>query len=1128
MRTTARIGVCLLAGVLTGAGLVPAAQAAEPQAPPTTVRPATTAAGPAPTADRTVTLITGDRLLVAADGRSATRLPSPGRDAVPLLSRIIDDRLQVVPTDALALLHANVLDRRLFDITRLLEYGYDDSRDDLPLIVSYTDDTTGRSALRAEAVAEDATVVRRLPAVDGSAITVDRDASAALWDSLTDGSTTTDRSLRPGYRKIWLDGISRPTLAVSVPQIGAPAAWAAGYTGAGVAVGVLDSGVDLSHPDVAEIVAESKNFGADADLTDRAGHGTHVAGIIAGSGAASGGTNKGVAPGARIYNGKVCEAYEVPGQATPQYGCPDSAVLAGMTWAAKDKHLKVVNMSLGGTDEPGIDVLEEAVNTLTAEYGTLFVIAAGNSRPPFFTPVSSPSTADAALAVAATDRGDNHAIFSNRGPRVGDLGLKPDIAAPGAGIVAPFSADTTTITSPPTGPGNRYVAYSGTSMAAPHVAGAAAILAQQHPDWTAADLKAALMSTAASRPGQQLDQVGAGRVDVAKAVASPVRPSTGSLYFGIHRGPHADDEVATKTVTYHNSGTAPLTLALTLDTTAPKNMFTTDVSSVTVPAGGAATVALTGDPRVQSPDGRFTGKLVATGPGVQVRTTFGVQKEPETYELTIHYRNRAGELTGNLDSGLYDLAGSGWRGVHAPDGTAVFRAPKGTYTLDAVILDEDGSSTQLVQPKLTLTQDTVVEMDARLGRPIAVTVPRPDARQFWAHVAFTFPTPYGSFLGYNLEGTTFDTMYAAQIGKDTDLDGFLADIAGSWAKIGPDGTERNSPYVYHLAWFSEDRFFTGFTKRVHPGAYATVQAEYAATTPGAFGARRTSFASPLDKARGWTTISRFDLPAKRTEYYSTDGAVRWSRQFDDGLPGAATASSISLGAPTVYLPGRVTGETWGQAVVSPAFVTSTAFPAAGVRRTGDTIAVAPSWFSDAAGHDSYVSGATPHLTVTRDGTVVEDRVDYNAQFATTGADAAYTITQSFVREPATRLSRRIETTWTFRSATTAADTPLPVSVVRFAPQVDGTNTTVPGPIEMLPVTVAHQPGSTAGVTTTLSVQVSFDGGTTWAATQVFGTGDRRQVLLKRPAGHGPVSLRAKASDAAGNTVEQTVINAYRY
>jgi subtilisin family serine protease len=183
------------------------------------------------------------------------------------------------------------------------------------------------------------------------------------------------------------------------------------------------------------------------DATDHHGHGTHVASTIAGSGAASQGRYRGVAPDATLLAGKVCDSGG---------WCQESSVVAGMRWAA-EQGADVVNLSLGYPDTAETDPLEQAVQELTARHGTLFVVAAGNDGQD--RSVGSPASAPAALAVGAVDDQNAMANFSSRGPRIGDAGLKPEITAPGVDITAARALE------------GGYVAMSGTSMATPHVAG---------------------------------------------------------------------------------------------------------------------------------------------------------------------------------------------------------------------------------------------------------------------------------------------------------------------------------------------------------------------------------------------------------------------------------------------------------------------------------------------------------------------------------------------------------------------------------------------------------------------------------------------------------------------------------
>ena len=154
------------------------------------------------------------------------------------------------------------------------------------------------------------------------------------------------------------------------------------------------------------------------------GHGTHVASTVLGTGAASDGLERGVAPGARLIVGKVLSD-EGFGQ--------DSWIIDGMEWAAT--HADVVSMSLGtGEASDGTDPMSQALNTLSTETGALFVVAAGNAGAE--QTVGSPGAADAALTVGGVDSTDQLAWFTSQGPRIGDMAIKPDLVAPGVDVLA--------------------------------------------------------------------------------------------------------------------------------------------------------------------------------------------------------------------------------------------------------------------------------------------------------------------------------------------------------------------------------------------------------------------------------------------------------------------------------------------------------------------------------------------------------------------------------------------------------------------------------------------------------------------------------------------------------------------
>ncbi|WP_053202988.1 S8 family serine peptidase [Jiangella muralis] len=671
----------------------------------------------------TVTLITGDRIHVTTEpgGRQAATVEPAARanGTVPgFHEQELDGHLYVVPADVAPLV-PDLLDRALFDVTALIEQGYDDASSDvLPVIVE------SAGPARAAAPLPAVTTTDTLESIGAVAADVDKDAAAALADALT-GARLLGRAA--GVEKIWLDQAMTTVDEDSAPQIGAPDAWAAGFTGDGVTVAVLDTGIDTTHPDLAGKVVAEANFSVSDSTTDRFGHGTHVASIVAGTGAASDGQRRGIAYEADLMNVKVLD----DGGSGPM-----SEVIAGMEWAVANG-ADVVNLSLGvrGGYTDGTDPASQAVDRLSAGSDALFVIAAGNDGPGDGT-VTTPGAATSALTVGAVDKQDRLAGFSSRGPRAGDFALKPDVTAPGVGIIAARAAGA--VIGTPVG--DDYLALDGTSMATPHVAGAAALLAQQRPDWTGPDLKAALAST--SSPGDlTVYEQGAGRVDLARATTQQVFAASGPLDAGYFPYPQDDAAPVTRTVTYRNAGDSPVTLTLALDLadedgTAPApGMVTLDASSVTVPAGGTADVAVTVDPTAGD-YGLYGGWLVATGPdGVSVRTAAGFYKESERYDLTVRGIARDGRPAGGIS--LVDVVNVDDTSVFAAtsvgfsDGAATLRVPPGRYAAMGYVFTYDEphvfttETAAVFAPEFTVGGDTSVTLDARETVPIEVDTPDP-------------------------------------------------------------------------------------------------------------------------------------------------------------------------------------------------------------------------------------------------------------------------------------------------------------------------------------------------------------------------------------------------------------------
>ncbi|GIE91699.1 Subtilase family protein [Actinoplanes regularis] len=1050
-----------------------------------------------------ITLITGDRLIVSADGQVGIER-APGRTGTRFVSRKAGGHHYVIPVDALPLVRSGRLDQRLFDLTALREYGYTGEAE-LPLLLAYPRSGNRKGPAAAKA-ATDATAhaARDLSGVGMLAVRAERTERAELWKSLTTG-TAEARALRPGVERIHLDGKRKLDLDVSVPQIGAPAAWQTGLDGTGVTVAILDSGIDATHPDFAGKIVANENFTADPNTDDVVGHGTHVASIIAGSGAKSGGKYKGVAPGAKLAIGKVCETEF----------CDESAILAGMQWAAKTA--PVINISLGGGDSPSIDPLEQAVNDLTAAHGSLFVIAAGNSGGT--ATVGSPGSADSALTVGAVDDKDQLADFSSRGPRVGDDAIKPDITAPGVDIVAAGATNGQIGTPAADG----YVSLSGTSMATPHVAGAAAIVTQRHPGWSAKQRKTLLMGAAKPAEGVNVFGQGAGRVDVARVVRQEVSVDEGSLSFGRQMWPHDDDVPVTRTATYRNGGTGPITLSLSL--IGDSGTFSLAATSVTVPAGGTATTTVTADTGGDGTDGFKTGRLVATGPGdVRVETPIAVNREVESYDVTLAHLGRDGKAAEHFTSlsrlgipDTYDVFGS--------ETTDRVRLPKGEYGLFTWIFGE-ADTTMLVQSKLVVDGPTTVRLDAGHGKPVKITVPRKDATPALVAVNADWVGD-DSGVSAGALSESGDDLFVGQVGPRARQADFFGSVSAAFAKFDEAGqTFQDTPFIYELAYLKTGTFYTGFTKNVRAGELATVKSRFARDAEGVSGVK-LNWPDLGHGIGGWVVGIPFRLPSERTEWLSAEGGTTWSGEFDQQVQRDPESFpellSIAFSPNKRYQAGTTYREAWNRAVFAPSVADDID---AAVRNENVIVAGVP-LFGDGLGQWGQARTETARTALYAGGTLIGEEPSSYAEFEVPPGNAKYRLEQSATRGAPFRLSTSVSSSWTFRSAS-AGETPvrLPLSTVRFSPRLDERNTAPAGKAFVIPVTVDRLADSAAKPNRTLTVEFSTDDGRTWQSAKVYGTGDRRLVQVTNPAGTGYVSLRANATDTAGNTAAVTVLRAY--
>jgi serine protease AprX len=395
-----------------------------------------------------------------------------------------------------------------------------------------------------------------LPLINGVVALVDHNGIVTLSNQSNVVYISKDRSLAP-------------FLSNAAAAVNAPVAWKSNYTGAGIGVALIDSGVN-SHPDfyttsllpTSRIVYNQSFVPGNSSASDAYGHGTHIAGLIAGDGASSTGlifshTFKGIAPNANIVNLRVLDA---TGTAT------DSTVIAAIDKAISLKsryNIRVINLSLGRAvyESYKLDPLCRAVEKAW-QNGIVVVVAAGNSGrflpTSGYATVSSPGNDPYVLTVGSMkpmetpDRTDDLiASYSSKGPTVVDHVVKPDVVAPGNLLISTETTNTALYTSEAgnqvpysyyvyggsSSPSNSYFTLSGTSMATGVVSGVVADLLQARPTMTPDQVKARLMKTAyktfpstssvydpatGTTYTSQYDvfTVGAGYVDLAAALAS--------------------------------------------------------------------------------------------------------------------------------------------------------------------------------------------------------------------------------------------------------------------------------------------------------------------------------------------------------------------------------------------------------------------------------------------------------------------------------------------------------------------------------------------------------------------------------------------------------------------------------
>ncbi|NYJ00273.1 subtilisin family serine protease [Nocardioides thalensis] len=1120
----------LLLVVLT-LGALPSSSSAAP-GPAPSLRSGPPAAPRALAGPTTVTLITGDQVTLVPDASGAPSVRLPAGD---FEVRRDGARIEVVPHEVRDLV-PHVLDRALFDVAGLAAMGYDDAGSaTIPLIVHRA---AGVRTLQSANPALEPEIA--LDSIRSTAVELDKDRAERFGDDLAalaarpgrvTGTMAADEL--GGIDRIWLDarvGAARTPRTLPSPaavltsgvapaepepyltQIGAPEAWAEGLDGTGVRVAVLDTGIDKGHPALTGQVVAEQNFTDAPSPDDVKGHGTHVASLLAGTGAGSDGALQGIAPAARLLNGKVLGDLG-EGQL--------SWVIAGMEWAV-EQDADIVNMSLAANAGIDDDPVVQALDALSAGSGTLFVVAAGNGGWNGWVPetVSSPGISASALTVGAADPQDGRPGFSAQGPTRGTYRAKPDLVAPGVDIPGALAGARE---------GDLYVLESGTSMATPLVAGAAALAMQQHPDWTWEQVKAAV--TTSVDPTTEPWGSGAGRLALEHLIDLGTTAAPSDLSPGASLHPHEDP--MTTTVELTNTTATARTYTASDELVSPRGAgevepgpeagLTVSPASVTVAPGATATVDVTFDAGAVS-DGFWHGVVQLDGDdGSTLRLPFAAVDEPERFWLDLSVVDRGGApYAGGVVPLLNTTTGQSYDAALDESGEARLRVAPGTYSAVAVVTTEEagGTTTTVVgEPALEVDGDTALTIDARDGEPLRAPVVRGQAtRATEVSVNWNAVTPNGGPGLGDAIAPPIEEVLAGRvfIAPAADVSTGVFNAATRW-RLEPQGRRTaHTPDGYELV-FTDTSLPDPDARVLGPrdvADLAEVREHYYAAERGETVLRGLVAGSPGTVE----LVHRREVPAPGTEtvLVTTGSGVRWT--YDSHWLGEGQ-QRLFEGESSAFKPGDRVQRHFRRGLHVA--------PAAGNAFHDSFGMLVAQGFSDGPRDGPIDAGKVAAATTAlyARGELVGRTRGTFGYFDVAPRRTAYRL----VGDVRLVGGSRTRSAWTFRSEEpdpNAAGATLPILDVDYGPSVDLLNRARCGKDLRFHLRIGHLPGADARKRiTSARLQWSTNGGRTWAHAAVRRTGANTFAakVRGRDLRRGDhVSVRLRATDVDGNTIDQRV------
>lgn len=959
----------------------------------------------------------------------------------------------------------------------------------------------------------------------------------------------------------------------NIYQVGADQIWlrtdsnGQSVTGKGVVVAVIDSGVDYTHPDLGggfgpsfKVMGGYDFYNNDSDPMDDNGHGTHVAGLIAANGA----TFKGVAPDAKILAYKALGSNGYSSESTIIEAI-DRALDPNGDGDTSD-HADVISMSLGGGGETGDPMCVAVKNAFDA--GAVVVVAAGNDGPAMGT-VSSPGLAPEAITVGAVDSSGDLASFSSRGTGA-PLRIKPDICAPGVSISSTVPRSGTRYSS-----STGYYTMSGTSMATPHVSGAAALLLQLHPSWTPAMIKSALVTEAADM-SESVWIAGSGQLwipssaDTSLFISSPLVSSSHVVGFS-----HA--------LTISNSGASSSfsltardwsSLAINGSSVVPTSIDASQLSqsSLTISSGGSGSVTLTVlMPQPAAPEGYFDGELVASDGARSVRVQFGYAI---LSVMNVHVIDMSGKEVFDDDGGVWayripdvgiSVSACQPREAAPP---ASFVLESGTYSVHSAghqeiyFNDDPYALSTVVQLNRTQTQEVylrmssahrmVLDLETDDGTPIYVD-------HYWLyfryvgqknvsfHLFSIDDTIYGSKM-FNLprSRTIYVSDTDARVGMaitgyaySAAMYDFMSRNWRHWYEVAnsasPDFViEASADLKYFLSWeFDGVDPSTSNALTLESGKYSVFKTKY--DLPGAVDpvgnignhlSMGTASDQYLRRDTGTSIPAIFSGLTRQIivqgvfEEYYTPGYLR-DTAFDQEFftPNYQWLVNYSFDTNSIFLPDRNFLEPLPATVEYHRVGQGPFYPSVRTMNTNGTLAVVHPVLRDQSGAKVVGRGiAEPHMLVFRDNSLIAtyDMSEFQRaldaiRYVSLPGSGAYRV--ELVFSPCSQVCDRTTTVLGFSSPAIDVN----------PPEITGMSLPVrfvPG--DLLGLQIGAEDDSAVA-----SVEASWRSteGSAWKPVVVTGDGTGRySAQIQTAAADNAVHLKVRASDPSGNYIEYSASN----